>query len=95
MAYNRPVCRCGNDLVFVEEFFYREQRRIGPDGKPAERRMKQTEDDKFVQFEKLRCLECLESYEFEYDEFGRIVVIGRVISGYLDSGHNRNILSNN
>ncbi|RRJ54959.1 hypothetical protein EHV15_35910 [Paenibacillus oralis] len=92
MAYIKPICNCGTDLIFTQEFFYREQWRIGPNGKLFDRRMRQSEDDKYVLYEMLRCPQCLEHYEFEYDELGRIIVVGNIVAGFSTSGHNTSVL---
>ncbi|MBV6717228.1 hypothetical protein [Paenibacillus chitinolyticus] len=92
-VYEKPACHCGSELVLSEEFFYREQRRIGHDGVPAQRRMKQTDDDKYSLTQCLRCPICTHHFAFDYDEQGRIVLIGDIVGGRLNNGQNGSVVS--
>jgi hypothetical protein len=92
VVYKKPVCHCGRELVFVEEYYYREQRSIDEDGKVIARKMRRTEDDKYVLEEFLRCPKCTDRFDFNLDELGRIVLLGRIVGGTLESRQNGNVL---
>ncbi|MFS0841260.1 hypothetical protein [Paenibacillus sp. 1P03SA] len=93
MAYEKPVCHCGCELVLSEEFFYREQRRIGYDGVPAQRKLKQTDGDKYSLIQYLRCPICTHHFSFDYDEHDRIILIGDIVGGSTSNGQNGSVVS--
>ncbi|MWV44844.1 hypothetical protein GRF59_14580 [Paenibacillus sp. HJL G12] len=87
--YQKPNCECGSDLVFTQEYFYREQFKISNEGHRVEKRLRKTVEDKYILEEYLRCPDCTTRYEFDYDNQGRIVLVGEII-GHLNGSDNVN-----
>lgn len=84
--YIKPVCHCGTALVFAEDYYYREQRRINEQGFLAERKMKQSLDDKYVVERYLRCPSCTHQFQYDFDDQGRVKLVGEIVGGFLISG---------
>lgn len=79
MAYKKPVCECGTELIYSTEIVYLTQKKINKNGKFSKNKKLISVNELGVytatgiSVERLLCTECLKSYECEYDNKNRVI----------------------
>ncbi|QVK19721.1 hypothetical protein KHQ81_15855 (plasmid) [Mycoplasmatota bacterium] len=76
--YQKPVCDCGEELVYINNQFKQTRRRVTKDGKISKNILgthyNSTDDPEY-----LCCLECGKTYNYLYDDEYRIVRGGELL----------------
>lgn len=74
MAYQKPKCKCGEDLYFVEIVASEVDYKINKNGSVSKRALSKRVHADVVTGDKLKCFECNDFYDWTLDNKGRIII---------------------
>ncbi|MED0676971.1 hypothetical protein ABEV55_12300 [Aneurinibacillus thermoaerophilus] len=72
MAYQKPTCECGEELIYWTQKGYTEESKILKSGKIAKRPYHVYGNEMLV-WDRLKCNRCYGEYHIEHDSSGRVI----------------------
>lgn len=71
--YQKPKCKCGNELIYWVQTYITIERKITEKGKISKRRYVEEAGEGEGVLQRLRCNVCGEEYEYTFDDKGRYI----------------------